>query len=29
VPLDIAAVMAEQIRLGTQVVGQPLGPHGS
>ena len=26
VPIDIAAVMAEQIRLGTQVVGPPLGP---
>jgi len=25
VPLDIPAVMAEQIRLGTQVVGPPLG----
>ena len=29
VPIDIAAVMAEQIRLGTQVVGPPLGPDES
>jgi mannose-6-phosphate isomerase-like protein (cupin superfamily) len=26
VPLDIPAVMAEQTRLGTQVVGPPMGP---
>jgi mannose-6-phosphate isomerase-like protein (cupin superfamily) len=26
VPFDVAAVMAEQIRLGTQVVGPPLAP---
>jgi mannose-6-phosphate isomerase-like protein (cupin superfamily) len=26
VPFDVAAVMAEQIRLGTQVVGPPMGP---
>ena len=26
VPLDIPAVMAEQARLGTEVVGPPLGP---
>jgi Cupin domain len=26
VPFDVQAVMAEQIRLGTQVVGPPMGP---
>jgi quercetin dioxygenase-like cupin family protein len=26
VPLDVPAVMAEQIRLGTEVVGPPMGP---
>ena len=26
VPLDVAAVMAEQTRLGTEVVGPPMGP---
>lgn len=27
-PLEIAAVMAEQIRLGTEVVGPPMSPPG-
>jgi hypothetical protein len=26
VPFDVEQVMAEQARLGTQVVGPPLGP---
>ena len=26
VPLDVAAIMAEQVALGTEVVGPPLGP---
>jgi hypothetical protein len=26
VPFDVAAVIAEQTRLGTEVIGPPIGP---